>query len=141
MTEFGPTPRSAGRYCGSAAEAGLAEGFAAGEPAGLGARDAAGLEGVAEGFTCTCTSAAKTIPVAVTAAAKVNQNLNIESLRNAVPRVSQDQFFRRPRDRGAETHFLCDLFPCEFPGLGGRAKEREREWERLAFSLGFTLCS
>ena len=115
MTEFGPTPRRAGRYCGNCAEAGLAEGdvagLAEGVTAGLVAGDAedfeagevAGLEGVGEAFVWTCTSAAKRIPPAVTAAAKANQNLNIECLRNAVLGLSQDQFLspRRLRARGA----------------------------------------
>ena len=125
MTEFGPRPRSAGRYCGNCAETGLPEGealgFADGDVAGLGV--VAGLEGVAEGFVCTWTSAAERMPVAVAAAARVNQNLNIESLRNAVLALSQDQFLSR--------RYRAALVPLFFVGLiavrvsvAGRLRER-----------------
>ena len=93
-TEFGPSGRSAGRYRGSCAEAGAAEGeapgLAEGEGAGFDEGAVAGLEGVAEGFVCSCTSAAERIPAPVRPTARVNQNLNIECLRNAVLALSQD---------------------------------------------------
>ena len=93
-TEFGPSVRSAGRYWGNCAEAGAAEGEAPGltegEAAGFEEGAVAGLEGVAEGFVCTCTSAAERIPAPARPTARVNQNLNIECLRNAVLALSQD---------------------------------------------------
>src|SRR5205085_8143948 len=91
MTEFGPRPRSAGRYWGNCAEAGGAEG----EPAGFAEGEAAGCDapGAAEGFVCTCTSAAKMVSAAIAAAVRANQNLNLECLRNAVMGLTQDQLF------------------------------------------------
>jgi hypothetical protein len=88
MTEFGPTPRRAGRYSGNFAETGVAKGVppgrdeADGEPAGRAVADGepAGrdADGVGDGFTCTCTSAAKrVVPAASRAAAVDDQNLNM----------------------------------------------------------------
>src|SRR4051812_16662017 len=103
IAEFGPRGRTAGRYCGNCAEVGVAEGEPAGgadcEAAGLAEADAAGFVagevagfvGLAAGFTST--SAAKSVSRAIAAAARVNQNLSIECLRNAVLALSQDQFF------------------------------------------------
>src|SRR5437762_13084884 len=92
ITEFGPRGRTAGRYCGDCTAAGVADGDAA----GLFEGDAADLEGLAAGFTST--SAAKRVSAANAAAARVNQSLSIECLRNAVLALSQDQFFRLDRD-------------------------------------------
>src|SRR5205807_8630794 len=121
MTEFGPRPRSAGRYWGNCAEAGVAEGepagFAEGEPAGCDAL------GVAEGFVCTCTSAAKMVSAAIAAAVRANQNLNIECLRNAVMGLTQDQLF----DPGSPNRF--QLFPVGLVAV--RIPVAWRSYERM----------
>ena len=118
ITEFGPRGRRAGRYCGNCAVAGVAEGVpdgrVDGEAAGLDDGDAAGLfegdeadlEGLAAGFTST--SAAKRVSAANAAAARVNQSLSIECLRNAVLALSQDQFLRLDRDPAGSAYFLCE---------------------------------
>ena len=67
ITAAGPTPSNAGRYCGCNAAAGEGDGDAvAGDCAGV-------CLGVAEGFTCTCTSAAKTLPHASRVVAKAKE--------------------------------------------------------------------
>jgi urease accessory protein UreH len=84
---------------------GDATGFDDGEAAGLFEGDEADFEGVAAGFTST--SAAKRVSAANAAAARVNQSLNIECLRNAVLALSQDQFFVfEPGSTRGSNHFF-----------------------------------
>ena len=135
MTEFGPRGRTAGRYCGSCAEAGAVEG----EPDGRAAGEAAGFNGLAEGFTST--SAAKSVSRPIAAAARINQNLSIECLRNAVLALSQDQFFARDDTRSRSSYFLCEWFPWPFPWPDGFAKECGRDCTRVDRIRGFTMCS
>src|SRR2546423_12513766 len=115
-TEVGPRPRRAGRNWGNCTEAGVAEvepgGRAEDEAEGCAGGETAGFAGVAEALGLTWTSAAKRLPRAIRAAARVNQNLNIECLRNAVLALSQAPLFTGAGDRD---YFLCDLFPCPLP--------------------------
>ena len=74
---------------------GEAPGRDEGEVVGFDAGDDAGFdEGDAPGFGLTSTSAANRPPKAIATVARINQNLNIECLRNAVLALSQDQFLR-----------------------------------------------
>jgi hypothetical protein len=71
---------------GEPVELGEAEAAAAGWAEG----ETADFDGVGVPLGFTSTSAAKRVPRATKAAAKVNQNLNIACLRNAVLALSQD---------------------------------------------------
>jgi len=116
---------------------------AEGDAPGFVSGEAAGFDGLAAGFTST--SAAQTVSRAIAAAAKDNQNLSIECLRNAVLALSQDQFFVRGDRRARSSYFLWEWLPCpfprSFPWTDGFAKECGRDCVRLDRIRGFTMGS
>jgi hypothetical protein len=126
----GPTPRRAGRYWGSCAGAGVADGEPDGRAedvaAGFVAGEADGFEeaGVAVGFVCT--SAAKGVSTATRTTVRANQNLSIECLRNALLALSQDQYWLAGPLIRDLPYFLWDFFPGELSWTGGLWTERGR---------------
>jgi hypothetical protein len=114
ITELGPAPRRAGRYWGSFAKTGVAEDVppgrdvAEGDPAGRGVAEGDAEEraaGVGEGFTCTCTSAAKSVMPVRRAATVDDQNLSMTAYATQcspfrkvnLARLKRESFARKDR--------------------------------------------